>query len=178
MAKKKENKKPSEDLLRLLRALFKMSVAINDADGIIDEKKYYKFMFKKELDNWMIIFPTFSHAITKKMYEVDKELFSLLFDAFLKNGISISSDNTKRIDLINFYIKMKSAINDLQSIEKPSDTYPSGIMLKFSSDLINQLEKQYPDVKLLKDANGIGIQYLIDYFDDYGKSIVFVESDK
>ena len=52
MAKKKkeveEIKEVNIDTVHLLRSVMKISSALNDLDEIIDQKKYFKFKFKKE----------------------------------------------------------------------------------------------------------------------------------
>jgi hypothetical protein len=44
---------------------------------------------------------------------------------------------------------------------------------KYTSDVITQVDKQYKGIIDIKDANGHGIDYIVNYLDNLGKKIMY-----
>ena len=92
MAKKKkeveEVKEVNLDTVHLLRSVMKISSALNDLDEIIDQKKYYKFKFKKESERWGKYMELHTAQLMNSLVEEDSTLLMEIY-----NSIEESTNN-------------------------------------------------------------------------------------
>lgn len=164
--------------VELLRAVMKLSVAMNDLDTIEFQKKYFKYKFKVKAKEWMHVFNMFTGRLMNSLVEIDSSLLENVYHAFEDNGIFISDKNQERVSLVMFYVKLKSAMLDLDEIEDKHIIFPSVILHKFTGDLIIQMDKQFPQLKDLQDEGGQSINYLIEHYNEAGRKILHHGEDK
>jgi hypothetical protein len=170
-----DENKNLEGKVELLRAVMKMSVAINEYDLLEGDKKYFKFGFKKKAIQWLTTFQYFTQKLMKSLVDIDDNLLQNVYQSFEDNGIKITSaspSKESRNILVMFYIKLYSSINDLEEIEDRAKLFPAPIIYKFAKDVVESIEKQYPDIKNLNDLSGISITELIRHYDELGKKIL------
>ena len=158
--------------IELLRSVMKMSVAINDYDTLEYEKQYFKYDFKRKAKMWMAGFQVFTGNLMRSLVYIDSSLLENVYNAFEDNGIMITAKNQNRVALVMFYVKLKSAMQDLEEIEDRTQIFPAPILYKFTSDVLTQIDKQYPDIKEMTDEQGMSINKLIEHYNDAGKKIL------
>jgi hypothetical protein len=161
------------DTVSLLRAVMKISSALNNLDNL-SESKYNKFKFKVESLKWDGIMAFQLSTIMKSMVEENDKL---MVDVLTK--INETDDNIKydyysdKKNLILFYSKVKSALNDISDIKELNKVsyYPS-IIVYATIPLLKIIEKQHNFI-LSKDKLGIEIKDIVDFYDKEGKSIMY-----
>lgn len=160
------------DGAHLIRCVMKMSSAFEDADQIIEDKTYYKFQFKKELDAWMSVIHKHTDELLKSL---TKDSEKILLDVY--NGLGDITTKVqaggKKTPLLIFYVKVKSAINDLEKIESGNANkfYPA-VIKHYSNRLVKQMEKQHKFITMIVDSEGKDVKFLIDFFDSFGSMIM------
>lgn len=164
--------------VELLRAVMKLSVAMNDLDTIEFQKKYFKYKFKVKAKEWSHIFNVFTQKLMASLVEIDSSLLENVYNSFEDNGIFISDKNQERVSLVMFYVKLKSAMLDLNEIENKHIIFPAVILHKFTGDLIIQMDKQFPQLRDLQDEGGQSINYLIEHYNEAGRKILHHGEDK
>jgi hypothetical protein len=108
----------------------------------------------------------------RSLVDIDSSLLENVYNAFEDNGIMITAKNQNRVALVMFYVKLKSAMQDLEEIEDRTQIFPAPILYKFTSDVLTQIDKQYPDIKEMTDEQGMSINKLIQHYNDAGKKIL------
>lgn len=164
--------------VELLRAVMKLSVAMNDLDTIEFEKKYFKYQFKVKAKKWTLALQVFTEKLMKSLVEIDSNLLYNVYNAFEDNGIRISDKKQERIHLVMFYVKIKSAFADLEEIENRLIVFPAEILYKFTKDLITEMEKQFFFLKNLEDETGKNIKDLIKHYNEAGRKILHHGEDR
>jgi hypothetical protein len=165
------------DTVCLLRAVMKISSALNNLDNL-SESKYNKFKFKTEARKWDGIISFQLSSIMKSMVE---ENDVLMVDVLCKinetdGNIKYENNSEKNEDkknLILFYSKIRSALNDISEINELNKVsyYPS-IIVYACIPLLKIIEKQHNFI-LSKDKLGIEIKDIVDFYDKDGKSIMY-----
>lgn len=166
----KENKS-TPDTVDLLRAVMKISSALNDLDEIAYRKKYYKFRFKQYADKWSVLMEMHTKELMKSMIEEDHNLLQEIYDSIEEGSMGITAGENKT-SLILFYAKIKSAINDINKMnDNRKSFYPVFIELH-TKVVIEHLEKQYSAIFNMKDVDGKGVDEIIEFFDKLGETIM------
>lgn len=165
------------DTVCLLRAAMKISSALNNLDELSDSN-YNRFQFKKESIKWDYII---SITLSNIMNSMAQENETLLIDVLEK--ISNTDDNIKLINhnekgrnkkhLILFYSKIKSAINDIDEIQKLNESsfYPS-VIKSCTQKLVSVIEGQHSFI-MNESSVGIDIKSIVSFYDNEGKSIMY-----
>ena len=161
-----------EDGTHLIRCVMKISSAFEDADQVIDEKVYYKYMFKKRLDEWMHAMYIHTGELLKSL---TKDSDKITVDVY--NGLS---DVTAKVQaggyktaLLILYVKIKSAMNDLEKIDPVNaNKFYVSVIKFYTNRVIKQIEKQHKFVTMIVDADGKDVNFLIDFFDNFGSMIM------
>lgn len=124
---------------------------------------------------WMAGFQVFTGNLMRSLVDIDSSLLEKLYNSFEDNGIMITAKNQNRVALVMFYVKLKSAMQDLEEIEDRTQIFPAPILYKFTSDVLTQMDKQYPDIKNMTDEGGMSINKLIEHYNDAGKKYCIME---
>ena len=69
-----EKKQINPDTLNILRCVMKISSAFNDLDDIVFHKRYHKFKFKKEVDDWSNLMYIHTNELMKSLVEENEAL--------------------------------------------------------------------------------------------------------
>lgn len=173
MAKKKKEK-PSEDTVRLVRAIIKMSVAINDIDEIEHDGFYFRYQFKKKISAWLVVFQASTHNILSVLQQSNSDLAEQIYKNMEFNGVVIEGSRENKMHLILLYMKLKSAMNDLNEIvpKEKEVNFTEEILKRSTNSVIECMEGQFNFLKRITDANGKDMSFLIEYYDDLGKKIM------
>lgn len=165
------------DTVSLLRAVMKISSALNNLDNL-SESKYNKFKFKVESLKWDGIMAFQLSTIMKSMVEENDKLMVDVLTKINETDDNIKYDyysekNSDKKNLILFYSKVKSALNDISDIKELNKVsyYPS-IIVYATIPLLEIIEKQHNFI-LSKDKLGIEIKDIVDFYDKEGKSIMY-----
>jgi hypothetical protein len=165
------------DTVSLLRAVMKISSALNNLDNL-SESKYNKFKFKVESLKWDGIMAFQLSTIMKSMVEENDKLMVDVLTKINETDDNIKYDyysekNSDKKNLILFYSKVKSALNDISDIKELNKVsyYPS-IIVYATIPLLKIIEKQHNFI-LSKDKLGIEIKDIVDFYDKEGKSIMY-----
>lgn len=161
-----------EDGAHLIRCIMKISSAFEDADQIIEDKVYYKFMFKKRLDAWMKVMYIHTadllKALTKDSEKITVDVYNGLGDVTSK----VEAGGYKT-PLLIFYVKIKSALNDLNKIDPENgNKFYASVIRFYTNRVIKEIEKQHKFVTMIVDAEGKDVNFLIDFFDNFGSMIM------
>lgn len=166
------------DTVKMIRCVLKVSSAFNDMDEIISDKTYFKFDFKRRSRDWLMIMESHTKQIMDGLAEENTDLLSDLYTAFEKSLETISIPNQKREPLLRYYIKLRSCLNDIESMEEAKDRVSPLIIKIMTLPVLNTIEKQYPDILTLVDKNGKTTIELIDFLDNFGQSVAYLENDE
>lgn len=165
------------DTVSLLRAVMKISSALNNLDNL-STSKYNKFKFKVESLKWDGIMAFQLSAIMKSMVEENDKLMVDVLTKINETDDNIKYDNyseknSDKKNLILFYSKVRSALNDISDIKELNKVsyYPS-IIVYASIPLLKVIEKQHNFI-LSKDKVGIEITEIVEFYDKEGKSIMY-----
>jgi hypothetical protein len=74
-----------------------------------------------------------------------------------------------------FYAKLKSAINDIDQMDEHKSTFYPVFIDLHTKVVIEHIEKQYDSIINMKDVDGKGVEHIIEFFDNLGKSIMTYE---
>lgn len=166
------------DTVKMIRCVLKVSSAFNDMDEIVSDKTYFKFDFKRRSRDWLMIMESHTKQIMDGLAEENTDLLSDLYTAFEKSLETISIPNQKREPLLRYYIKLRSCLNDIESMEEAKDRVSPLIIKIMTLPVLNTIEKQYPDILTLVDKNGKTTIELIDFLDNFGQSVAYLENDE
>jgi hypothetical protein len=105
------------DTVCLLRAVMKISSALNNLDNLSDSK-YNRFKFKVDAHKWDGIMAIQLSTIMKSMVEENDSLMIDVLNKINDTDSNIkyedtSEKNEDKKNLILFYSKIKSALNDI-----------------------------------------------------------------
>lgn len=168
-----EENKVNADTIRLLRAVVKLSSALNEFDSIMYESKYFKFNFKRVSSNWAKLIQIHTDSLMRSLVEEDDKTFVDVYTQFEESIKDVDAGTKDRTDLVIFYAKLKSAMNDVEEMEENRFSFYPMFIHKYTSDVITQVDKQYKGIIDIKDANGHGIDYIVNYLDNLGKKIMY-----
>lgn len=166
------------DTVKMIRCVLKVSSAFNDMDEIISDKTYFKFDFKRRSRDWLMIMESHTKQIMDGLAEENTDLLSDLYTAFEKSLETISIPNQEREPLLRYYIKLRSCLNDIESMGEAKDRVSPLIIKIMTLPVLDNLEKQYPDILTLVDKNGKTTTELIDFLDNFGQSVAYLENDE
>lgn len=164
------NEEHVANYMPIVRAMVKMSSALNEADDVT-EGKYYKFDFKVKFREWIEVFELTSKPL---MGEFMKDSESALQDAytrFLEFTKDIMVKDKDRTDLILLYCKMKSAYNDLDEVPFEDGGMMTYVIKKQTLKVLKAIERQYSDIFNVRDSNNESIQTIINQYDELGKAM-------
>lgn len=176
MAKKKkvEKEEIQYDTVHLLRGVMKISSALVDLDEIIDNGKYYRFRFKKEVERWAKFMELHTAQLMSSLVEEDSTLLMDIYNA-LDGSTSKVQISPEKTPLVIFYCKIKSAMNDINEMKDNRNTFYPRFIEIYTNAVINQMEKQFNAILTTKDAEDRGLDFIINFFDDFGKNIMKFE---
>jgi hypothetical protein len=165
------------DAVNLLRAVMKISSALNNLDELT-ESKYNKFKFKTEALKWDGIMGFQLSAIMKSMIDENDKLMVDVLNKINDTDANIKYDeqtekNSDKKNLLLFYSKLRSALNDIAEIKELNKVsyYPS-VIVYATIPLVKVIEKQHNFI-LSKDKLGIEIKEIVEFYDNEGKSIMY-----
>jgi hypothetical protein len=166
----------SVDMLPAVRAMVKMTSALNEFD-LVEESKYNKFMMKKVMKSWYKYHDSVSTPMMKYFMSDHEGALQSSFNIFDEYSSETFIGDEDKTALVLLYSKLKSAVNDLQEM----DFHSKGLMLfamqKETEKLVTQIEKQYNAILTRVDSEGNDLSVIVDGLDSLGKSM-FVNSEK
>lgn len=177
MEENKDSKELRVDTICLLRAVMKISSALNDIDTIALNKKYYKYKFKKLSSQWVDLIMTHTSELMKSLADDDSDMLMDIYKSMEESCSKIHIENDDKTAIILFYIKLKSSLWDIDQMKTMRNTFYPTFLHQISGEVIDQLNKQYKDILLMTDDDGKGVDYLIDYYNDFGQKIMFYAED-
>ena len=172
-----DKQQTERDTINLVRATIKVSSALNNLKELVFFKKYIRFGLKKETDAWRLMVSTHMQPLMDGIIDQEDKLIASIYSSFdsVDDSILTDEENLDKRQLILFYAKLISAINDLSYMSSSDlNIYPI-IINDFTAKVIKQIDKQYPFVKNIKDENESTINDLIAYIDKCGFNILKYE---
>jgi hypothetical protein len=141
MKENKELETPSmSDTVKMIRCVLKVSSAFNDMDQIVSDKDYYKFDFKRKSRDWLKIMEIHTKQIMDDLAKENTDLLSDLYTAFEESLENISIPNPKREPLVRYYIKLRSCLNDIESMDEAKDRISPLIIKIMTLPVLDTLE--------------------------------------
>jgi len=160
------------DTVKLLRAVMKISSALNDYDNIVFQKKYFKYKFKLIGEKWCKSMLLHTDNLMKSLNEEDDELLMEVYTSIDKSTDQVSAGSDEKTSLILFYTKLKSAMNDISEMNENRNTFYPEFIYRYTNKVVKELENQYNSIIQTKDNEGKGPDTVISYLDDLGKKIM------
>lgn len=159
------------DTVNLLRAVMKISSALNDLDEIVYRKKYYKFRFKQYSAKWAVFMEMHTKELMKSLLEEDHILLQEIYNSIEESseGVSAGKDKTS---LILFYAKLKSAMNDIHKMTKERNSFFPMFIETHTQVVIKHLTDQYSSIINMKDVEEKSVDDIIEFFDKLGETIM------
>jgi hypothetical protein len=165
------------DTVSLLRAVMKISSALNNLDELTSSK-YNRFKFKVEALKWDAIMAFQLSTIMKSMIDENDALMVDVLNKINETDSNIKYDddtekNSDKKNLLLLYSKLRSALNDIAEIKELNKVsyYPS-VIVYATIPLVKIIEKQHNFI-LSKDKLGIEIKDIVEFYDKEGKSIMY-----
>jgi hypothetical protein len=165
------------DTVKMIRCVLKISSAFNDLDTIMYEKKYFKFNFKKESVKWLEVMESHTKSMMDGMSTENPEILDELYKSFEESLLKVQLDKEHKEPLIRFYVKLKSCLNDIESMDEGKKRLAPIIIKIMTEPVVYWLEKQYQPILSIVDKNGSDVQKLIDFLDNFGESIAYLENE-
>lgn len=174
-----EKKEFSTDVVSLLRAVMKISSALNNLDTLQHDKKYIKFDLKRDINDWYVTVQGTTSTLMKSLVEENDNLFMEIYNSLDELDSRIHMDNQKKRELIIFYIKLKSAMNDLLKVKTPS--WMDHILRHYTNAVIVRIESMYSPVINVTDSEGVSVLDFVKFYDETGDKIMHtgdIETEK
>ena len=165
------------DTVKMIRCVLKISSAFNDLDTIMYEKKYFKFNFKKESVKWLEVMESHTKSMMDGMSTENPEILDELYKSFEESLLKVQLDKEEKEPLIRFYVKLKSCLNDIESMDEGKKRLAPIIVKIMTEPVVYWLEKQYKPILSIVDKNGRNVHELIDFLDNFGESIAYLENE-
>jgi hypothetical protein len=179
MAKKKkeveEVKEVNLDTAHLLRSVMKISSALNDLDAIMDQKKYYKFKFKKESERWAKYMELHTAQLMNSLVEEDSNLLMEIYSSIEESTNKVNMDTPEKTALIIFYCKLVSSLNDIDKMQENRNTFYPKFIEHHTKNVLKELEKQYKSILNVIDSEGRPLSFIVEFFDNFGEKIMRYE---
>tara|TARA_R110002020_G_scaffold69089_5_gene180076 strand:+ start:1074 stop:1670 length:597 start_codon:yes stop_codon:yes gene_type:complete len=161
-----------EDLLRAVRFTIKASTCLNDIDALSESKKYFKFAFKGACKKWASFIESHTSIMMKEYAKHDDKALNEVYTAFETALDKIEYKTTERTALMKLYLKLKSIMFDVSSIEKHKEDYYNLFMYVNTKAFISLIEKQYGDLKYTEDKKGRKPMEIILFLNNLGNEIL------
>jgi hypothetical protein len=165
-----ETKEFNADVISLLRAVMKISSALNNLDALNHDKKYIKFELKLVVNDWYNAISLTTHTLMKSLAADNEVLFLEIYNSLDELDNRIEMDNQKKRELIIFYIKLKSSMNDLNKVV--NSNWMDYIIRMHTSIVVNKIEDMYKPIINITDANGVSIDDFVRFYDETGDKIM------
>jgi hypothetical protein len=159
-----------EDYLPIVRAMMKMSSALNDYDDL-EQTKYHKFKLKRSLKEWASSFDILSSKMIKTFVDESEGAFHDAYEQFNHFKGDLKIKNNEITCLIILYCKLKSSVNDLEEVPFHVGAYLKVLLEQSANRVLTDIEKQYAEILKIKDSDGQGIDAIIKDYDDLGKTM-------
>jgi hypothetical protein len=176
MAKKKkeveEVKEVNLDTVHLLRSVMKISSALNDLDDIIDQKKYYKFKFKKESERWAKYMELHTAQLMHSLVEEDSKLLMEIYSSIEESTNMVQMDKPEKTSLIIFYCKLASSLNDINKMDENRNSFYPKFIEHHTKSVLKELGNQYKSILNVVDSEGRPLSFIVDFFDNFGEKIM------
>jgi hypothetical protein len=176
MAKKKkeveEVKEVNLDTVHLLRSVMKISSALNDLDAIVDQKKYYKFRFKKESERWAKYMELHTAQLMHSLVEEDSNLLMEIYNSIEESTNKVVMDTPEKTSLIIFYCKLVSSLHDIEKMQDNRNSFYPRFIEHHTNNVLKQLTNQYKSILNVVDSEGRPLSFIIDFFDNFGEKIM------
>lgn len=166
------------DTVKMIRCVLKISSAFNDLDEIMYNKTYYKFQFKKESRKWLEVMESHTKSMMDGMADENAEILDDLYKSFEESLLKVQLDKEEKEPLIRFYIKLKSCLNDIESMEEGKKRLAPIIIKLMTEPVVYWIEKQYGKIIDVVDKNGMYVYELVDFLDNFGESVAYLENDE
>lgn len=166
------------DTVKMIRCVLKISSAFNDLDEIMYNKKYFKFNFKKESRKWLEVMESHTKSMMNGMSDENPEILDDLYKSFEESLLKVQLDKEEKEPLIRFYVKLKSCLNDIESMDEGKQRLAPIIIKIMTEPVVYRIEKQYQSILSIVDKNGSDVYKLIDFLDNFGQSIAYLENDE
>jgi hypothetical protein len=172
-----EEKEPSIfDAVKMIRCVLKVSSAFNDLDTIMYEKRYFKHNFKREATKWLKVMEAHTKQIMDSMEKHNPEILDDLYKSFEESLLKVQLDKEHKEPIIRLYIKLKSCLNDIESMDEGRERISPIIVRIMTEPVVYWLEKQYQPILSIVDKNNKTVDDLITFLDTFGESVAFVEN--
>lgn len=159
------------DTVHLLRSVMKISSALNDLDAIVDQKKYYKFKFKKESDRWANM-ELHTAQLMSSLIEEDSKLLMEIYNSIEESTNKVQMDTPEKTSLIIFYAKLSSALDDINKMDKNRNSFYPRFIEIYTTNVLNEIRKQYNSILNVVDSEGRQISFIVDFFNNFGETIM------
>lgn len=165
------------DTVKMIRCVLKISSAFNDLDTIMYDKKYFKFNFKKESMKWLEVMESHTKSMMDGMSDENPEILGDLYKSFEESLLKVQLDKEDKEPLVRFYVKLKSCLNDIESMDEGKKRLAPIIVKIMTEPVVYWIEKQYMKIIDVVDKNGKSVHELIDFLDNFGESIAYLENE-
>lgn len=173
-----EEKELNKDTVRLLRAVMKISSALNDYDTIVYEKKYFKYNFKRVSTTWAKATVIHTAFLMKELAKEDEKLLAEVYTSLDEASKGITAGDDSRTALILMYAKLISAMEDIDSMENSRNTFYPMFLYEHSKRATDESMKQYGKLIEIKDKDGNDVRHLIDFYNDLGVKLMHYNKDE
>lgn len=157
--------------IRLLRALVKLSSALNDSDEMKDYEQY-RHQLKKDVNFFSEWLEEYIKEPVSSYANSDLDCLTDLIDLYNKydEKVFIEDEFTTRVNL--FVGKLASAFNDLSTLEEPYQSYMNALRNR----LKNMLEKSYFTKYITHDYEDTPtLSDIVSSMDQIGESIIKID---
>lgn len=163
----------NENAVKVVRAVMKLSSALNNSDVLLQEKTYVKFKLKKHVILWAEKFPKITAPLMSALYEESSVLLDEIYAAVDGLDLSVSSNDRHKNSLLLLYAKIKSAMADIESIDSFRLNIYFLAIHHYSKNVVDEIDKMYPFVRNMKDKDGTSMDELISFYNEMGEKIMY-----
>lgn len=159
-----------EDYLPIVRAVLKMSSALNEYDEL-ENTKYHRFRLKGSLKKWSDTFTALSEDMVEAFVSESEGAYLDAYEQFNHFKDDLSIKNKDVTCLIILYCKLKSSINDLNNAPLGVGGILGLALHKTAYKVVEDIEKQYSQILRITDSEGQTIEVITNDYDELGEAM-------
>jgi hypothetical protein len=172
-----EEKELQRDTVKLLRAVMKISSALNDYDTIVYEKRYFKYNFKRVSTTWAKAMFIHTAFLMKELAKEDEKLLAEVYMSLDESSKGITAGDDSRTALVLMYAKLNSVLVDIDSMEDSRNTFYPMFLYEHTKRVIDEVMKQYSKLIEIVDKEGNDINHLINFYNELGVKLMHYSKD-
>jgi hypothetical protein len=114
----------------------------------------------------------YTEPLMKSLSEENVDLLTDIYNIIENSTNKVSLNTHQQEALMIFYVKIKSAVRDIEKIEDHRLSFLPTLIKMKTEQVIKEIEKEHKFITKIVDSEGKGVDFLINFFDDLGNKVM------